>query len=201
MKYPIASIEFEDGSVVEIELYPDKAPNTVNNFISGLILAFERPVTVGDIVNVDGHEGEVQKIGIRASTIRQWDGSEVIVPNADLISKKVINWTLAKYTRRMILTIHTHLDSDPDLVLKLMKEASGKVDFVLQEPEAKAYFHGVKDKHLEFALYYWVSGNILDCKSMVNLEVQKLLKAANIKFQMPIPLKIEESGPPKQKTE
>ena len=55
--------------------------NIVNNFISGLILAFERPVTVGDIIIVAGHEGEVQKIGIRASVIKQYDGSEVIVPN------------------------------------------------------------------------------------------------------------------------
>jgi small-conductance mechanosensitive channel len=174
--------------------------NTVNNFISGLILVFERPVTVGDIVNVAGHEGEVTKIGIRSSTIKQWDGSEVIVPNADLISQKVVNWTLTKYTRRIILTIHTHLDTDPDQVLGLMSEAAAKVKYVLKDPEAKAYFHGMKDKHLEFALFYWASGNILDCKSQVNLEVQKSLKAAGIKFQMPIPLKIDESKPPTQKS-
>jgi len=139
--------------------------NIVNNFISGLILAFERSVPVGDIINVTGHEGEVQKIGIRASVIKQYDGSEVIVPNADLISSKVVNWTLSKYTRRLILTIHTHKDTDIDKVLKLMKDAVSKVEFVLKKPEAKSYFHGIKDKELEFALYFWASGNILDCKS------------------------------------
>ncbi len=173
--------------------------NTVNNFISGLILVFERPVTVGDIVSVAGHEGEVQKIGLRASTIRQWDGSEVIVPNADLISQKVVNWTLTKYNRRLILTIHTHLDTDPDLVIKLMTEATTKVSFVLKNPQAKTYFHGVKDKHLEFALFYWISGDLLDCRSMVNLEVQKSLKASGIKFQMPIPLQIDDSKIPDRK--
>ena len=160
--------------------------NIVNNFISGLILAFERPVTVGDIINVAGHEGEVQKIGIRASVIKQYDGSEVIVPNADLISGKVVNWTLTKYTRRMIMTVHTHQDTDTDLVLKTMKEAAYKVKLVLKKPEVKSYFHGIKDKQLEFALYYWASGNILDCKSLVNQEVQKALTGAGIEFVMPL---------------
>ncbi len=160
--------------------------NIVNNVISGLILAFERPVTVGDIIEVTGNEGVVQKIGIRASVIKQYDGSEVIVPNAELISSKVINWTLSKYTRRLILTIQTHKDTDTDKVLKLMKEAVYRVEFVLREPEAKSYFHGIKDKELEFALYYWASGNILDCKSLVNQEVQKALVKENIEFVMPL---------------
>jgi len=160
--------------------------NIVNNFISGLILAFERPVTVGDIIDVSGHEGKVQRIGIRASVIKQYDGSEVIVPNAELISSKVVNWTLSKYTRRLILTIHTHKDTDIDKVLKLMKDAVSKVEFVLKKPEVKSYFHGIKDKELEFALYYWASGNILDCKSLVNQEVQKALVQENIEFVMPL---------------
>lgn len=166
--------------------------NIVNNFISGLILAFERPVTAGDIIDVGGHEGEVKKIGIRASIIKQWDGSEVLVPNAELISNKVINWTLAKYTRRMILTVQTHLDTDPDLVLKVIKQAAYKVEFVLHTPEAKAYFQGVKDKQMEFALFYWASGNILDCKSDVNLEVQKSLRESGINLVMPVSIKIQE---------
>jgi len=160
--------------------------NIVNNIISGLILAFERPVTVGDIIEVTGNEGVVQKIGIRASVIKQYDGSEVIVPNAELISGKVTNWTLSKYTRRLIMTIHTHKDTDTDKVLKLMKDAVSRVEFVLREPEAKSYFHGIRDRELEFALYYWASGNILDCKSLVNQEVQKALVRENIEFVMPL---------------
>jgi potassium efflux system protein len=166
--------------------------NIVNDFISGLILAFERPVTVGDVIIVAGHEGVVQRIGIRASVITQYDGSEVIVPNSELISNKVINWTLSKYSRRMILTVNTHLEADTNLVLKIMKEAAYKVEIVLKDPEAKSYFHGIKDKELEFALYYWASGNILDCKSLVNQEVQKALKEADIDFVMPLHVLMQE---------
>lgn len=168
--------------------------NIVNNFISGLILAFERPVTVGDVIIVAGHEGVVQKIGIRASVVKQYDGSEVIVPNSELISNRVINWTLAQYTRRSILTIHTHMETETDQVLKIMKEAAEKVEFVLKDPEAKAYFHGINDRQLEFALFYWASGNILDCRSMVNQEVQKALKDAGIDFVMPVHVVLGREG-------
>jgi potassium efflux system protein len=170
--------------------------NIVNNFISGLILAFERPVTVGDIIIVAGHEGEVQRIGIRASVIKQYDGSEVIIPNAELISNRVINWTLTKYTRRIIMTIHTHQDTDTDQVLKIMKEAAGEVEYVLKEPQAKSYFHGIIDKEFEFALYYWASGNILDCKSAVNQQVQKALKDAGISFVMPLHVVMQKEPQP-----
>jgi hypothetical protein len=70
------------------------------------------------------------------------------------------------------------------------------VRYVLKDPEAKAYFHGMKDKQLEFALFYRASGNILDCKSLVNLEGQKSLKASSIRFQMLIPVSIEKSKLP-----
>ena len=160
--------------------------NIVNNFISGLILAFERPVTVDDVINVAGHEGVVKRIGIRASVIQQYDGSDVIVPNAELISNRVVNWTLSKYTRRLILTIQTNQEEDTDKVLKIMKEAVSEVEFVLKKPEAKTYFHGIVDKEFEFALYYWASGNILDCKSLVNQQVQKALREADIDFVMPL---------------
>jgi small-conductance mechanosensitive channel len=62
----------------------------------------------------------------------------------------------------------------------------------LKEPEAKSYFHGIKDKELEFALYYWASGNILDCKSLVNQQVQKALKDAGIDFVMPLHVLMQE---------
>jgi small-conductance mechanosensitive channel len=166
--------------------------NIVNNFISGLILAFERPVTVGDVIIVAGHEGVVQRIGIRASVIKQYDGSEVIVPNSELISNRVINWTLAKYSRRLILTIYTHQKANTDQVLKIMKEAVSNVEVVLKEPEAKSYFHGIKDNQLEFALFYWASGNLLDCKSLVNQHVQKALKDAGIEFVMPLHVIMQE---------
>lgn len=159
--------------------------NVVGNFISGLILVFERPVTVGDIVRVEEHDGIVVSIGIRSSIIQQWDGSRIIVPNSDLISKKVLNWTMKKYKRRFIMTINTAPDTDPDLVLKLIHEAISNVEGVLSDPASKTYFKGIVDQSLKFELFYWVSDNILDVESNVNLSVQKELSKAGIKILLP----------------
>lgn len=166
--------------------------NLIGNFIAGLILAFERPVTVGDYVSVDNLEGYVIKVGIRTSIIRQFDGSQLIVPNSDLISNKVTNWSLSQIKKRYILKVRVHLDSDPDNVLKLMSDAVNEVKDVLKDPQAEAYFHGIIDQSLEFALYYWVSKNLLQTKSDVTLSVQKALKKAEIIFETPMPIKIQE---------
>ena len=170
--------------------------NLVGNFISGLILVFERPVTPGDIVKVDNYEGTVVSIGIRSSVIRQWDGSRIIVPNSDLISNKVLNWTMTHYERRFIIRIHTPPDTDPDKVIKLMTEAATKEELVLESPHPITYFIGIVDQALTFDLFFWVSRDILIAKSNVNLAVQKTLKKAGIKVLLPRKFEILE-GPEK----
>ena len=77
--------------------------NIVNNFVSGLILQFERPIHIGDVLDIDGTTGKVTRIGIRSSTVKTFQGAEVIIPNANFISGKVINWTLSESLRRVEL--------------------------------------------------------------------------------------------------
>ena len=79
--------------------------SVVNNFVSGLILLFERPVHVGDIVEVGDLQGEVRSIGIRASTVRTWHGADIVVPNAQFITTNVTNWTLSDRLRRIDLPV------------------------------------------------------------------------------------------------
>lgn len=166
--------------------------NLVGNFISGLILVFERPVTVGDIVKVENYEGTVVSIGIRSSVIRQWDGSRIIVPNSDLISNKVLNWSMTHYERRFIIRIYTAPDTDPDLVIKLMTEAAAKEELVLEDPAPTTYFIGIVDQAHAFDLFFWVSNEILVAKSNVNLAVQKNLRKAGIKVLLPKKLEIQD---------
>ena len=78
--------------------------SVVNNFVSGLILLFERPIHVGDVIHLGDLSGEVRRIGIRASVVRTWQGAEVIVPNAQLITERVTNWTLSDRRRRIDLS-------------------------------------------------------------------------------------------------
>ncbi len=87
--------------------------NIVNNFVSGLILLFERPVQVGDAITVGTVGGQVKHIGIRSSTVRTWDGAEVIFPNSALIADPVTNWTLSDRKRRLTLTVGVAYGTDP----------------------------------------------------------------------------------------
>ncbi len=163
--------------------------NVVSNFISGLILIFERPIAIGDIIIVENIEGTVTSIGIRSSKILQYNGDEEIIPNATLISGRVTNRTLTNKQRRFIITIQTALDTDPDLVIDLLQKASKEVDGVLSYPEPKAYFQGIVEQSLKFSLYYWVGDNILDVVSNTNLKVHQYLRENGV--QIPIPRRIE----------
>ena len=98
----------------------------VNNFVSGLILMFERPVKVGDRVETAGRAGIVSRIGIRASMIRTFDGAEVVVPNSDLVSKEVVNWTLSDEERRGEILVGVAYGSEVKKVLGILKNVGDR---------------------------------------------------------------------------
>jgi potassium efflux system protein len=160
--------------------------NIIANFVSGLILAFERPIQVGDTVQVDTVFGNVQSIGVRSSTIKTFDGSEVIVPNADLISNRVTNWTLSDKRRRMELPVKVAFGYDPHQVLELILSVAKKHPDVLEDPEPFSVFNGFGDNYLDFTLYYWIPTNLFfKVKTEVALGVHDLLISKGI--EPPIP--------------
>jgi potassium-dependent mechanosensitive channel len=131
--------------------------NIVNNFVSGLILLFERPVKVGDMVVVDGEWGRVLSIGLRSTVIETFDGSELIVPNSQLISEKVTNWTLTTTRARVVMPVGVAYGSDLALVLRILQEAAGSQPLVLPEPAPSAIFVGFGDSSLDFELRCWIA--------------------------------------------
>lgn len=161
--------------------------NIINNFVSGLILQFEHPIHIDDIIEVDTNTGKVTRIGIRSSTIQTFQGAEVIVPNANLISSKVINWTLSESQRRRELPVGVAYGSDPKIVLKLLREAAAKHELVLTKPEPMVYFTGFGESSLNFELHFWVmqENNGLLITSEVALEVMRLLDDAGIEVPLP----------------
>jgi potassium efflux system protein len=131
--------------------------NVVNNFVSGLILLFERPIQVGDTIEVvGGLLGEVRRIGPRSSTVRTFDGAEVIVPNGMLISDQVVNWTLSDRRRRVAVTVGVRYGTDPERVLELLREVARENETVLDDPEPLAIFSGFGDSSLDFELRCWI---------------------------------------------
>ncbi len=129
--------------------------NIINNFVSGLILLFERPVKIGDMVQLDAHTGTLRQIGLRASVLRKVDGSDVIVPNSMLISEAVTNWTMSDKERRIDIPVGVAYGNDPEVVIDLLiKVAAGHSD-VLIEPAPKVIFIGFGDNSLDFEVRVW----------------------------------------------
>ena len=161
--------------------------NVVLNFIAGLILAFERPINLGDAIEVDNETGVVTSIGVRSSNIRTWSGAEAIIPNGDLISKKVINWTLTDRNRRSKILMRTAPNADPDEVVELFNEIAASREVVFKDPAPKTYFYGYDELgNLSFALMYWTSfSDTLKTDSAIAMQIFKTLKERGIDPPMP----------------
>jgi len=128
----------------------------VNNFLSGLILLFERPVKVGDGILIDGEYGTVAKIGLRSTVVETLDQSELIVPNSQIISQKVTNWTLSTRRVRVVVPVGVAYGSDIELVMKILVEAGEQHDDVLKEPPPSPIFTEFGDSSLNFELRVWI---------------------------------------------
>ncbi|MGA8479371.1 MAG: mechanosensitive ion channel domain-containing protein, partial [Chthoniobacterales bacterium] len=129
--------------------------NVINNFVSGLILLFERPIKIGDMIEVSGIAGEVRRIGIRASVIRTADGSEVIVPNGSLISSNVTNWTFSDVLRAIEVSVNVVGGADPQRVFELLKSAAAGHPGVAKEPSPQVYVVNFTAGAITFQLRVW----------------------------------------------
>lgn len=128
----------------------------VNNFVSGLILIFERPISVGDAVAIGPIFGYVQRIGMRSTTVLTFDGAEVIVPNGNLIANDVTNWTLTDQRRRVQVQVGAAYGSDPEKILRILTDVAEGHEEVLAYPEPMVLFTGFGESSLDFSLRAWV---------------------------------------------
>jgi len=159
----------------------------VSNFIAGLVLSYERPIHVGDTIEVNALMGNVTEIGVRASKVQTFDGSEVIVPNNELISKNVINWTLSNEQRRLKIQVRTSLDADPRVVMKLLREIATTHPNTLPNPEPMILFDGYGNMSLDFTVYLWVYFNVsFGTRSDIALKIYDAIKEAG--YDVPIPV-------------
>ncbi|HEY4908792.1 MAG TPA: mechanosensitive ion channel domain-containing protein, partial [Methylomirabilota bacterium] len=161
--------------------------SVVNNFVSGLILLLERPIQVGDAIQLGDLEGSVRRIGIRSTTVRTWLGAEVIVPNASLISDRVTNWTLSDRRRRIDLPVGVAYGADPERVLDLLRVTALAVPGVIPEPAPLALFKGFGDSALDFEVRAWTDRfeDWLIIKSRLGVAVNAAFKNAGIVIPSP----------------
>jgi len=161
--------------------------NIVNNFVSGLILLFERPIKVGDSIEIGTLVGTVRRIGIRACTIATFDGAEVIVPNGDLLSDRVVNWTHSDDRRRIDINVGVAYGTDPQTVIELLRRTAGHHSEVLERPAPEALFTGFGDSSLNFALRCWVASFdvAVQVRSAIAVGINAALREAGIEIPFP----------------
>ncbi|WP_340111157.1 mechanosensitive ion channel domain-containing protein [Maribellus mangrovi] len=160
--------------------------NIVNNFISGLILIYERPIQVGDTIEMNTLMGEVRSIGIRSSNVRTFDGAEVVVPNSILVSDQLINWTLSDEKRRIEIVVGVKYGTDPVQVIAILKQVADEHPLVRQDPEPRVLFNEFADSSLNFRLLCWVLfENGIQTKSDLAVAIDKAFKENNIEIPFP----------------
>jgi potassium efflux system protein len=161
--------------------------DVVNNFVSGVILLVERPVKPGDTIEVGSLLGEVRRIGIRSSTVRTFQGAEVIVPNARLVSDQLVNWTLSDQNRRLEIPVGVAYGTDPERVLQLLLATASAHPAILGQPEPSALFVGFGDSSLDFQVRAWTDR--VDIWRQVQSELTVAINAAirDAKIEIPFP--------------
>ncbi|PKP00511.1 MAG: mechanosensitive ion channel protein MscS [Bacteroidetes bacterium HGW-Bacteroidetes-8] len=162
--------------------------NITNNFISGIIILFERPIKVGDRIEIDNLAGNIVEISARATTIITNDNIAVIVPNSDFINSRVINWSHNNKDVRLNFPVGVSYKEDPARISKLLLEVADNNSGVLDSPEPYVLFEAFGDSSLNFVLQVWTSGyidrpNIL--KSELYYEIFAKFKENNVEIPFP----------------
>ncbi|MEO3408412.1 mechanosensitive ion channel domain-containing protein [Mucilaginibacter sp. CAU 1740] len=159
----------------------------VNNLVSGLIIAFEKPVNVGDIVDIGGQGGTMKSIGFRSSVITTWDGADLIMPNGDLLSTHLTNWTLAGNRKRSLITVGIAYDSDLQKVNQIISDILEAEKRLAKHPPYSIQFDQFDTSSINLNIYFWVANlseaNNVKSDLIVALTQVFRLNAVNIPFQ------------------
>jgi potassium efflux system protein len=160
--------------------------NIVNNLVSGIILAFERPIQVGDAIEVGTRFGTVKEIGIRASKLTTADGSEVIVPNGDLLSQHIVNWTLSSHYRRVEIIIGVDYSTSLHEVTSIVKDILCTQRGIESSPTPLVLVHNFNTSSVDLRLLFWSNIDTwFLVKSEVMIKIFDAFKEHNINIPFP----------------
>lgn len=176
------------------------AQTLINNFISGLILMFDRTIRMGDVVEVDGHRGRVASIGMRSSSINRFDGVEMLVPNSVFLQQNVTNWTSSDPRARYSVTVGVAYGSPTREVEQIISKAVEDQQHVLNDPPPYVVFENFADSALTFTAYFWIeldpNVNSMVIFSDIRHRINERLAGAGISIPFPQrDLHLETSGP------
>ena len=160
---------------------------TFNDFISGLVLLFERSVSVGDVLEVDGEIGTIKEIGLRSTRMETRGNIDLLLPNHKLVNEKVINWNHNNNKVRFEINVGVAYGSDTSIVKKLLLASVTNNPYVIEFPSPFVRFQNFGDSSLDFSLYFFTRNLIIieDIKSDIRLEIDKLFRAHKIEIPFP----------------
>jgi potassium efflux system protein len=160
--------------------------NIFNNFVSGLILLFERPVQVGDVIEVNGTWGTITRINVRATQVQTFDNASLIIPNSEFISQQVKNWSFKDLRLRRIITVGVAYGSDLELVRKTLLEIAHSLPRVLKRPKPDVLFDDFGDSALIFRLRLWTTiEHFVEVESEVRFAIDRQFMEREIEIAFP----------------
>ena len=159
----------------------------IANFFSGLIILMERPIRVGDVVTIGDVSGRVSRIQIRATTITNWDRQELLVPNKEFITGRVLNWTLSDEVVRLVSTVGVSYSSDMEKAMTLVRDAADENEYVLRTPQPLITFDEFGDNSLNITIRCFIDSpsRRREAKSALNLAIHEKLNNAGIVVAFP----------------
>lgn len=155
----------------------------VNNLVSGIILAFEKPIEIGDQIEVGGRLGKVKEIGIRSSKLATFEGAEVIIPNGDLLSQHVVNWTLSHNHRRVEILVGVSYGSQLGTAKEVLEKILLENELVDKSPAPAVLVHQFNSSSIDFRLLFWTDiEQWISCKSEIIMAIDKAFKEQGIEI-------------------
>ena len=187
MGIPLTSFAFLGGAIAIGVGFG--AQNIINNFISGWILMAERPVRLGDLVEVEGQIGRVESIGARCTRIRRTDGIDLLVPNSSILENTVVNWTRMDRNIRTTVRVGIVYGSPTELAVELIQQAVDERPEILPDPRPDIIFEDFGDNALIFDLYFWCNVNtemeLRRVRSELRFRIDALYREADIIIAFP----------------
>jgi small-conductance mechanosensitive channel len=187
LNVPLTAFAFVSGAVAIGVGFG--AQNVINNFISGWILLFEKPVRIGDFIEIDSHMGVVQRIGNRSTLVHRTDGVHLLIPNSQMLERVVVNWTLVDERMRTIVRVGVAYGSPVKKVAELIMQAVAEQPDVLEEPVPSVVFEDFGDSALVFDVYFWadVGGEryLREIRSSIRFRIDELFKDNGIVIAFP----------------
>lgn len=161
--------------------------NIINDFFSGLIMLFERPIKIGDWVSLSAGQGYVKRISVRSTVIETFDRSTIIIPNSEFVSSPLTNWFFNSRNGRIIIPVGVSYDSDPEVVKEILLQCAAKHPAVAKKPNPFVRFMEFGDSSLDFNLFAFLRdyNNSADIKSELHFAIFKSLKEAGISIPFP----------------